>query len=103
MLEVLGGEHLLGRRAIAVTADHAWGVEEPQLEAESPIECHDPGGRLVRQHHRASMAREPLAYSHLVVPGEARLRVRREVHIVRRVRLPGITGLERHVLGMAPK
>src|SRR5690606_13422285 len=44
-----------------------------------------PRSGLIRQNYRPTMLRQPLGRSLLVVPREAVLRVRHEVHIVRRV------------------
>ena len=53
-------QHLARGRAVAGATDHAWRIQEMQVEAEPAVKIDDSIGRLVGQGHGPRMPCEPL-------------------------------------------
>src|SRR6266511_4022927 len=89
-----GCQHLSRRRAISSATNPPGTGEILNLKSQLLIEFNDTRRRLIRQHHRSGMSRQPLRGSDLIVPAKTSGAVGREFDVVRRVGVDEILVLD---------
>src|SRR5688572_17893068 len=90
-------QHLVRRRTISSATDAPWSIKITQLESQVSVQLDDSWCRLVGNHHRPGMSRQPLRSSLLIFPRKATRTVRRELNVVRRVCVHEICCVDRHL------
>src|SRR6185437_4148231 len=91
-------QHLADSGPVTRTTDSSGPVKVSQLKPEPLIQLNNPRRRLIRDHHWPGMRREEPRGAHLIIPRKAAGTVRRELYIIRRIRIHEISSAQLKLL-----